>query len=126
MDPQRLKLGQQSVVPDKAKQTKVPRQHKPGEKFLKGPVPLNWLTRAGQLPGKSLHVGIVLWFLAGLSGKRTVALPNGVLRLFGVDRHAKYRALQCLKQADLIKREQHDGRSPLVTLLAVGEVDEKA
>jgi hypothetical protein len=125
MDPKRLKLGQQDLVPKKTNRAKAPR-HKPGEKFLKGPVPLNWLSRAGQLPGKSLHVGVVLWFLAGMCRTNSVALSNGVLRLFGVDRHAKYRALNCLEQDGLIEQEQNTGRSPIVTLVAVGEVDEEA
>ena len=125
MDPQRLKLGQQALAPKKTKRAKAPR-HKPGEKFLKGPVPLNWLARAGQLPGKSLHVGVVLWFLAGMYRTNSIALPNGILKLLGVDRHAKYRALNQLGQADLIKCDRHDGRSPGVTLVASGEADEDA
>jgi hypothetical protein len=125
MDPQRLKLGQQALAPKKTKRAKAPR-HKPGEKFLKGPVPLNWLARAGQLPGKSLHVGVVLWFLAGMRRTNSVALPNGVLKLLGVDRHAKYRALNCLEQVGLIEQERNAGRSPVVTLLAAGEADEEA
>jgi len=125
MDPQRLKLGQQDLAPKKTNRAKAPR-HKPGEKFLKGPVPLNWLSRAGQLPGKSLHVGVVLWFLAGMYRTNSVALSNGVLRLFGVDRHAKYRALNWLEQAGLIEQKYHAGRSPIVILLSVGESGEEA
>ena len=124
MDLQRLKLGQQALTQKNTKRAKVPR-HKPGEKFLKGPVPLNWLAGAGRLPGKSLHVGVALWFLTGVHRTRTVALPNGILALLGVDRHAKYRALNYLEQAGLIEREHHDGRSPVVTLLSVREKDEE-
>lgn len=125
MDPQRLKLGQQALAPKKTKRAKVPR-HKPGEKFLKGPVPLDWLARAGQLPGKSLHVGIALWFLAGIRRTSSVALPNGILKLFGVDRHAKYRALNWLEQDGLIEQKRHDGCSPIVILLSAGESGEEA
>ena len=38
-----------------------------GEHFLKGPVPLRWLVSAARLPGKSLHAGIALWYVAGLT-----------------------------------------------------------
>jgi hypothetical protein len=119
MDPSRLKLGQQTFVPKKAGPKVIPRR-KPGDKFLKGPVPLNWLARAGQLPGKSLHVGIALWFLAGMRKTTTVALSNGVLEMLGVDRHAKYRALKHLEQAGLIVCKREIGRSPEVTIRPSG------
>ncbi len=39
---------------------KAPRK-RAGELFLKGPVPMSWIYRAGRLPGHALHVGVVLW-----------------------------------------------------------------
>jgi hypothetical protein len=120
MDPNALKLGQQALVPKRTR-PKAPRRQS-GEKFLKGPVPLNWLGRAAQLPGKSLHVGAAFWFLKGLCRTDTVTLSNGILAAFGVDRHAKYRALNCLEQAGLIRCERHTGRSPRVTILVTGDV----
>lgn len=120
MDPNSLKLGRQALVPKRTR-SKTP-AGQPGEKFLKGPVPLNWLGRAAQLPGKSLHVGAALWFLKGLCRSNTITLSNGVLAVFGVDRHAKYRALNCLEQAGLIRCERHTGRSARVTILITGDV----
>ncbi|HIA08393.1 MAG TPA: hypothetical protein EYN73_04830 [Chromatiaceae bacterium] len=86
---------------------------------MKGPISLDWLAQAGSLPGKALHVGIVLWFQAGLRRSTTLPLSNGVLRLFGVDRHAKSRALDVMEQAKLITCERRSGCSPIVTLLDV-------
>ena len=120
MDPSSLKLGQQALVPKKVP-SKVALHRKSGGKFLKGPVSLDWLAQAGQLPGKSIHVGIVLRFLEGIRKDRTVALPNSVLSLFGVDRHAKYRALNYLEQAGLVKCDRHTGRCPRVTILDGGK-----
>ncbi len=120
-NPQRLSLGTDKTAWAKPRaKEKLPR-HKPGEKFLKGPVPLAWLAHAGQLPGKSLHVGIVLWFFAGLKHTRTVALPSATLALFSVNRNAKYRALKALQQANLIEVERHPGSNPRVTLLDAKE-----
>ena len=99
-----------------------PPRHKPGEKFLKGPVPLRWLTRAARLPGRSLHLGTALWYLAGLHRARTVSLPNSVLAQFGVDRHAKYRALNWLEGDALVIVERHPSRNPVVTLLEAVKV----
>ena len=90
---------------------------RPGERFLKGPVPLAWLAQAGKLPGKCLHLGNVLWFLVGLKNARTVQLLSSELTRFGVSRQAKYRALHRLENAGLVTVERHLGRNPVVTIL---------
>ena len=92
-------------------------RHKRGETFLKGPVPLGWLAQAACLPGKALHVGVFLWFLAGLKNTCVVLLANGRLSGFGVNRSAKYRALNSLEAAGLVSVQRRRGRSPRVTLL---------
>ena len=117
-DPHRLALPASIATP--AVNAPVPR-HKPGDKFLKGPIPWRWLETAGQQPGSALHVGVVLWFLAGLKRTRTVALSGTVLRGFGVKRHSAYRGLESLERAGLVGVERHPGRNPIVTLLAAEE-----
>ncbi len=101
---------------------RLPR-HKAGQKFLKGPIPLDWLSTAANLPGKSLHVAIAIWFTASLKKSPTVSLSNLASLPFGLDRNAKYRALQWLEAAGLIAVDRKLGRSPMVTLLEVGEAD---
>ena len=86
------------------------------EPFLKGPVPIPWLIAAGALPGKSLTVGIALWFKSGLSSSRTIK-PTGTLwRQFGLSRQAVYRALRHLESEGLIVVERRRGRNPIVTI----------
>lgn len=97
----------------------IPRQK--SKKFLKGPVPLSWLMVAAQLSGKSLAVGIALWFRSGLERSNQVQLPTTLLNLFGIDRHAKARALDSLEKASLIAVERRKGKNPIVTLLEVSE-----
>jgi hypothetical protein len=116
-DPKRLALGTNKTALATPHANKKPPRHKPGDKFLKGPVPLAWLCSAGRLPGKALHIGVALWFLAGMKNTRSVWLTSTVLQLFGVDRNAKRRALVWLEEAGLIIVERHPGRNPLVTLL---------
>lgn len=48
-------------------------------RFVKGPIPLNWVQAAANLPGKSVHVAIVLWFLAGIKKSQTVKLTQVLL-----------------------------------------------
>jgi hypothetical protein len=85
--------------------------------FIRGPIPLDWLSRAAMLPGRSLHVAMALWFMAGLKKTRIVPISNVTGLQFGLDRNAKYRALEWLEQADLISVERRTGRAPIVTIL---------
>ena len=99
---------------------KLPR-HRPGEKFLKGPIPFNWLCRAAQLPGKSLQVALAIWFLAGLNKSATVRLGQSTLKEMGVDRHSKARALTQLMNAKLISVQCESGCAHDITILSVVE-----
>ncbi len=113
------------ALPDSLKPQAIPAKPKVVVKpsiqgrFLKGPVPLAWLIKASCLPGKTLEVAIVLWFLSGVKKTTTIALPNKIMDEFGIDRHAKRRALLAMEQARLIAVSQKTGRSPVVTILDV-------
>jgi hypothetical protein len=87
-----------------------------GEYFLRGPIPLQWLERAGQCPSKALHVGIVLWFHAGLTGKREIPLGRKELTRFGVTRDSASRALAPMELAGLITVVRLPGRKRIVTI----------
>ncbi len=82
-----------------------------------GPLPLDWLVTAAQLPGRSLHAGVALWYAAGLTQSSSVSFSNTSSLLFGLDRNAKYRALGWLERAGLIAVERKLGRAPLITIL---------
>jgi hypothetical protein len=86
-------------------------------RFLRGPVPLDWLQRAALLPGRAVHLGLALWFLDGFQQTGTVKVEPGVVRGFGLDRHASYRALRALEKAGLVSVERRKGAAPVVTLL---------
>ena len=85
--------------------------------FLKGPIPLAWLMSAARLPGRALHIGVLLWFRAGLTRSKSVKLSGQHARLFDIDRHAKARALHQLERARLVSVYRARGRSPVVTIL---------
>jgi hypothetical protein len=95
------------------------RKRRQSELFVKGPIPLAWLERAAQLPGKSLHVGLSLWFLAGRQISRQVALGNHTAGLFAADQDAKRRALAWLESAGLISVQRKGHASPVVTIKSV-------
>jgi hypothetical protein len=89
------------------------------KKFIKGPIPLAWITKAAGVEGKTLHVALALYYLAGLNRSRTVVLSHATLQLFGVSRQAGNRALHQLEEMELISVDRHVGRSPVVTILDV-------
>ncbi len=99
---------------------KLPRPAK-GEQYLGGPIPMGWLARAAQLPGKAYHLGTALWYAAGRSkGKNpAVKLTTALAARFGVGaRTTRSRALEALKAAGLVTVDVRFGRAPVVTILA--------
>ena len=97
------------------KKRRLPK-HKRGEEFLKGPIPLTWLQEAARLPGKTIVVGLVIWFKVGCNKTATVKTSNLLLHRLGVGRKAGYEGLRRLEKAGLIEVERHIGRSPVVTV----------
>ena len=120
MDPDALSLKTSSHKP---KQTRAPR-HKAGERFLLGPIPMNWLDKASRSSGRgsAFQVAIAIWHISGLKKQaRRVKLVSSVLRNMGINRHACYRGLRVLEDAQLIHVERHAGRLPIVTILDCSE-----
>jgi hypothetical protein len=96
-------------------------RHRPGEMFLKGPIPWAWLEVAGRLPGRALHVALTLWLRAGIERRAEVKLPLGRLRAMGVDRHAAARGVRALEDAGLITVRRSAGRAAAVTIQTAPE-----
>ncbi len=91
-------------------------------RYIKGPLQLDWFIKAAQLPGKSLHVGLALWYQAGLTRSTEVRCPMSMLtKQMGVSRHSVYRALIALEKALLMTVERHPGRKPVCRLCAQAE-----
>ena len=95
--------------------TKVP-HHKNGDRFIKGPVPWDWIVKAANLSAGSLKVSLALWQLAGMKKSGTVKLSNGILKELGVSRKTKYRALRRLENAGLISVSKASGSSPEIRI----------
>lgn len=104
----------------------VRRKQGPGKspsEFLKGPIPLAWLTAAAKINGKApLAVALALRFEAGRRKSREVTLTTAILERFDVNRKAKYRALNSLESAGLIRVRRRLRRNPVVTILDLTEI----
>lgn len=90
-----------------------------GGKFLSGPVPLQWLKQAAQLPGKSLAVGMAIWFIRGISHADVIKFTPSTWEQFGLQRRSVYNGLKQLESAGLVTVARHSGRCPVVTLQSV-------
>ncbi len=114
--PETLSLPPGSIPKGKPIRTRAPR-HRRGEMFLRGPIPLHWITIASHLGGKALHVGLAIWFFAGMKRSRIISLNLSQPEKFGFDRFSGSRALAALEKAGLVLVERHPGRKPVVTIL---------
>ena len=109
-----LQESKKAIESDFSKELPKPKK---GERFLKGPIPLNWLTIASKLPGKALHVALVIWYLGSLTKNRTIKLSIKECSKFGVKRNAVYRALTALESAKLVSVKRKLGRCSIVTVM---------
>jgi hypothetical protein len=102
------------------KATPKPKAKKITGEFLKGPIPLPWLTAVTKLSGKApLAVALAVWFEAGRRKSNEVKLTTAILRRFSVNRKAKYTALKSLEKAGLVRVRREPRRNPVVTILDI-------
>ena len=87
------------------------------KRFVRGPIPLEWLSHVAKLSDKSLHVGIALWYLRYLTGSKTDKLSHKTLEIFNVSRWTARRALELMEGGGMVTVDSHAGRSPLVTII---------
>jgi len=111
-DPSNLRLS-----PDYVTEAKPRKRKRVLGRFLRGPVPMNWIAQAHNCGGKAGLMGTILWHLAGMKKARTVIVTNVEVARWGLNRYAKRRALNALAGAELITIERSGKRSPLVTIL---------
>jgi len=85
--------------------------------FLKGPVSFDWLRKAACLPGKSLHVAILIWFHYQLTKKTWFYLQTKFLKEFQISRRCLYSSLRALERAHLIETERNPGKKILIRVV---------
>jgi DNA-binding transcriptional ArsR family regulator len=86
--------------------------------FIKGPLPLGWVATAAKAGHPlALPVLLALKYKADTVRQPWVKPPAAVLRLLGVDKDARSRALAALERAGLVEVQRRRGRPPLVRLV---------
>jgi hypothetical protein len=85
--------------------------------FIKGPLPVAWLSQAAELPGKALHLALAIQWLSGMSKGAPVKVPKKVLATFGLSMDAYRDGLKRLEAAGLITVMRLPGQSPFVRVV---------
>ncbi len=89
--------------------------------FLKGPIPMAWLSEAAKLPGKAINVGIAIWWLHGMAKTKRFKLTGKALDQLGISRDAASCALKRLEAQGLIRVQRAPGQRPAVEILSVAD-----
>lgn len=106
-------------------QARVAKQREERSKlYFGGQISLQWWIKAGQLPGKALHIALAIGWISTVRKKKTIPLQNYPWIEFQFDRTTAYRALRALEIAKLISIDRRRGRHPMVTILDVLERDQ--
>jgi hypothetical protein len=87
--------------------------------FLKGPIPLNWLSAAAALPGKTLNVALAVRWVADMSKGGEVHVTKAALQYFGLSEDAYRDGLRRLEVAGLVAVTRKGGQRARVRILSV-------
>ena len=86
-------------------------------KFVKGPIPLNWLRAANTCGRKSISVAVLLWYASALQKSNPVKLSRDVLAELSLSPKTAKRVLDRMRSIGIVDVQFHRGRSPVVTIL---------
>jgi hypothetical protein len=103
------------LPPEQLFQPRTPhRIAKRREHFIK--VPFEWLVRLEGASGKSYALALHLLYLHWRHRGKPFRLPNGMLRIDGISRPTKWRALGDLQCRGLISVGRRPNKSPLIAV----------
>lgn len=85
--------------------------------FVRGPIPLAWLSLAAEQPGKTLHVAMAIRWLHGMSPTAPIKLTKKATDLFHISRDAVSDGLQRLESLGLITVQRRPGQKSTVNIL---------
>jgi hypothetical protein len=108
-------LDSLALKPEEMTLLRLPRRRAKKEAFLAGPLKWGLLDKAAALPGRALHLWLILNHKARLSGNKEVAVCLSRIG-HGLDRQMARRALRRLEKAGLVAIDRKPGCSLKVFL----------
>ena len=85
--------------------------------FIKGPIPVGWISKAAALPGKALHLALATHWLTGMNKGAPVKVSKKALAHFCVSTDAHRDGLKRLEAVGLITVTRLPGQSPFVLVV---------
>ena len=85
--------------------------------FLKGPIPLAWLKKAAELPGKTYTLCTILWWFHGMNPTKPIKVSTKSLREFSISEDAYRDGLSRLEQAGLVTVTRPKGQRALIEIV---------
>jgi hypothetical protein len=82
-------------------------------------VPMTWFERLAGASGQTYRIALSLLYLSWRARGEPIQLTNGPLRVDGVSRYSKWRALDELERRGLIAIERRRRRAPVIRLLDI-------
>jgi hypothetical protein len=113
-DLENLRLPADIVLPSRAAEPR--KLEKRRKHFVQ--LPWAWAGALSGASGKTWELAVQLLYLHWKGNGAPIKLANGMLGIDGIDRFAKWRALNELERRGLVTIERRHARSPLVTLNA--------
>ena len=80
-------------------------------------VPMAWFERLAGASGQTYRTALYLLYLHWRGRGEPIQLANGLLKIDGVSRYSKWRALDELERRGLITIERRPRRSPIIRLI---------
>jgi hypothetical protein len=120
-DPERFRLPME--LAGESQSRRRPPRHRPGEPFIKGPIPYAWISTASRLPGAGLRVAMAYRFHVGRFrfhyGKRW-GLPT-IARGLRISDDSARRGLRAAELAGLLSASREPGCKMAVSVLDLPE-----
>jgi hypothetical protein len=111
-----LNLEDLRLPPGHEKWAKVPiKIQKRRRHFTK--FPMAWYERLKGASGHTCRLAIYLQYLHWKGKGGPITLANGMLRIDGISRYAKWKALDDLERRGLITVERRPRRSPIIRMV---------
>ncbi len=88
-----------------------------GTLFIRGPIPMVWVSAAAALPGKALNVALALLWLDGMQKIGTIKVTKKALELFNISADAYRDGLCRLRAVGLVKVQDRPGRRAAVEII---------
>ena len=108
----------ESIAPARHEQRQIDRAvTRMSRRFVKGPIPLPWLSKALELTPSAVKCALALFYQRGLSSSDTFKIEPARFRELGIADTARRRGLRELEEHGLVRLQKDHSKSPVANLI---------